>query len=111
VRTRGLQCAFQWPEVIEPGAGEKKELAPLRLPEDVIARTVTGTARWADGRPVSGGWVTLLEADTKLRLSGGVRTTKNGEFEISAFAGQRVFVLIQAEDGERRGYVNRQDST
>jgi hypothetical protein len=39
-----------------------------------------------------------------LRLSGIVRTTKDGEFQVSAFAGQRVFVQVEARDGERTGY-------
>jgi hypothetical protein len=40
----------------------------------------------------------LLEADTKLRLNGIVRTTRDGEFEVAAFAGQRVFVQVEAKD-------------
>jgi hypothetical protein len=90
---------------IELGAGEKRALPPLRLPEDLLVRTVTGIARWPDGRPVAEGWVSLLDADTKLRLSGIVRSTKNGEFAVAAFAGQRVFVKVDAKDGGRTGYV------
>ena len=114
----GREGRWIWPRVFYPGstdarnaarielrAGEKRALAPLRLPEDVLVRTVTGTARWFDGRPVTDGWVSLLDADTKLRLSGIVRTTKNGEFAVAAFAGQRVFVQLQARDTDRTGYI------
>jgi hypothetical protein len=90
---------------IELGAGEKKALAPFRLPEDLIVRRVTGVARWPDGHPVAEGWVSLLDATTKLRLSGIVRTTKGGEFEVAAFAGQRVFVQVEGKDNGRTGYV------
>ena len=90
---------------IELGAGERRALAPLQLPEDLLVRTVTGIVRWPDGRPVAEGWVSLLDADTKLRLSGIVRTTKNGEFAVAAFASQRVFVQVEAKDAGPTGYI------
>jgi hypothetical protein len=115
---RGKQGRWIWPRVFYPGspdpavamrielrAGEKRALSPLRLPDTLVVRTVTGTARWVDGRPVAEGWVSLLDADTRLRLSGIVRTTKNGEFAVAAFAGQRVFVQIEAKDAVRTCYV------
>jgi hypothetical protein len=34
-----------------------------------------------------------------------VRTTKAGEFEVAAFAGQRVFVQVEGKDNGRTGYV------
>lgn len=114
----GKEGRWIWPRVFHPGsyeakdatlielgAGEKRALPPLRLPENLAARAVTGVARWPDGQPVSEGWVSLLDASTKLRLSGIVRTTKTGEFDVAAFAGQRVFVQIEAKDGSRSGYL------
>lgn len=90
---------------LELGAGEKRRLAPFHLPEALVVRPVTGIARWPDGHPVAEGWVSLLDATTKLRLSGIVRTTKAGEFEVAAFAGQRVFVQVEGKDNGRTGYV------
>jgi hypothetical protein len=113
----GKEGRWIWPRVFYPGApdarnalrielaaGEKRFLAPLRLPDNLLVRSVSGIARWPDGRPVAEGWVSLLDAHAKLRLSGIVRTTKDGEFQVSAFAGQRVFVQVEARDGERTGY-------
>lgn len=114
----GKDGRWIWPRVFYPGsadarsatridlgAGEKREVAPFRLPDALIVRPVTGIARWPDGHPVAEGWVSLLDATTKLRLSGIVRTTKAGEFEVAAFAGQRVFVQVEGKDNGRTGYV------
>jgi hypothetical protein len=114
----GKDGRWIWPRVFYPGsadvkratridlgAGEKRTLARFRLPEELVVRPVAGIARWPDGHPVAEGWVSLLDATTKLRLSGVVRTTKAGEFEVAAFAGQRVFVQVEGKDNGRTGYV------
>jgi len=114
----GTDGRWIWPRVFYPGssdaksatrinlgAGEKRALVPFRLPEDLVVCGVTGTARWPDGHPVAEGWVSLLDATTKVRLSGIVRTTEAGEFEVTAFAGQRVFVQVEGKDNGRTGYV------
>jgi hypothetical protein len=114
----GKDGRWIWPRVFYPGVsgvtdatridlgpGEKRTLAPFRLPETLVVRPVAGVARWPDGHAVAEGWVSLLDATTKLRLSGVVRTTKAGEFEVAAFAGQRVFVQVEGKDNGRTGYV------
>jgi hypothetical protein len=114
----GKDGRWIWPRVFYPGssdvksarridlaAGEKRALAPFRLPEDLIVRRVTGIVRWPDGQRVAEGWVSLFDATTKLRLSGIVRTTKAGEFDVAAFAGQRVFVQVEGKDNGRTGYI------
>jgi hypothetical protein len=117
VLRRGVKGQWIWPRVFFPGsfdashatridlgAGEKRALPPLQLPKDLLVRHVTGTARWPDGRPVAEGWVSLHDGDRKMLLA-VVRTTSNGEFKVAAFAGQRVFVQVSGDTGDRSGYV------
>jgi hypothetical protein len=115
---RGLPGHWVSPRVFHPGSydlaaatritlggGEKRVLPPMRLPDNLVVRAITGVARWPDGNPVSEGWISLHDADTKILISAIVRTSSSGQFDVAGFAGQRLFITVETKDGDRKGYA------
>ena len=89
-------------EVVEIQRGGRLQLGTFVLPPPLLARQLTGSVQWPDGRPAAGVHVYVVGVGTSW-ITGSGNTDENGRFSIPVYDGitYRVVASITSPAPER----------
>lgn len=86
-------------EVITLGEGQRLSGFEFRMPTPLVAREISGTVVWPDGRPAVGAEVQLEEVESGRLAKFGLKTDAAGRFKLQGYEGllYRVQASIPAD--------------